>query len=168
MDKINKLPENAVSAALEANKVYVGITEKISVRMNYILNFCVGKVGGKVSWWDWRNGGDGDDSAPGDFMHSYSSTALDINGEWTNGDRMIFIDKDGGEWGIEYGEFPIRWLFEDFEDEYTNGLKLYKKKLEEQSLKAKGRRIRNSQKKKELVASAAMKLTKEERKALGI
>jgi hypothetical protein len=39
------------------------------------------------------------------------------------------IDRDGKEHSFEEGEFPLRWLTEDFEKELTDGIKLYKKCL---------------------------------------
>lgn len=139
MDKVNKILETDITAAIDAHKVYGKAVVKINDRMNYIIRYCVTMTGGKFEWWDWNSeamaGGkfewwdwsreDYESHSSGDFMLSYNHDVIQVRGEWTNNDNMAFIDKDGGEWGLEDG-FPTRWLYEDFEEEYTNGLKLYK------------------------------------------
>lgn len=171
MNKPDKLPETALKAAVEAHKVYNTITEKISERMNYIIHHCVEAVGGKVSWWDWPNDGDSDDRAPGDFIRSYSHITPDfltITWEGSKGDKMVFIGRDGGEYELGWGEIPTRWLYEDFEEEYAKGLKLYQEKQQQKAEKDKERKKQKDQEKKALVASASSKLSPEERKAIGL
>ena len=171
MNKIERMPESSICDAINAYEVYSRLSGLISERMNYIIHFCVETVKGKVSWWDWQNGGDGDDRAPGDFMHSYSKhmpETLTITGEWTHGSKMVFLDKNGNEWDLEWGEIPTCWLYEDFEEEYKNGLKLYQEKLEANASRRKQADTKKKEEKKALIAAAASKLTKEEKKALGI
>jgi hypothetical protein len=151
--------------------LYETLHKPVSERMNYILNFCVNLVGGEVKWWDWLNDGEGEDRAPGHFMYSYDrcdSHILIITGVWTEGAKMIFLDKEGSEWTLERGEFPTRWLWEDFETEYKNGLKAYQEKENSEVELSKRRRKEKDKEKKALIASAATKLTKEERKAVGL
>jgi len=171
MIKVLAVQETDICGVIKAHEQYAAISSKISDRMNYIIRHCVEAVGGKVNWWDWQNGGDGGDRAPGDFMSSYSRSdpdALTITGEWTHGDKMTFINKNGDEWELEYGELPVRWLYEDFEEEYANGLKLYREKQDQEKIKTKANKIKQEREKKALITAAASKLTKEERKALGI
>lgn len=167
MDKVKKLPEAAIPAVIEASKIYGNAVERIALRVQYIIQFCVKAVGGKFEWWDWQNSDPGS-RADGDFMESYSEDSITIVGEWTHREEMVIITKDGGEWGLDYGEIPIRWLYEDFEEEYTNGLKLYKEKKKQDAAKKKEKRQEKERERMALVAAAATKLTKEEKKALGI
>jgi len=60
--------------------------------------------------------------------------------------------------------FPKRWLFEDFEQELTNGKNKFEEKIKAQEILFKTK----ESKKKDLISSAKKKLTKEERKALNI
>lgn len=169
MEKVCRLAPGDVSHAVSAHESYAALSSLISDRMQYILSFCVEKVGGKVSWWDWQNGGDGEDRAPGDFIHSYSKytpDTLTITGEWTHGSKMVFLDKDGNEWDLEWGEFPTRWLHEDFEEEYINGLRLYKEKQEQKKEREATSKANKKKEREALVESAKKKLTPEEIKAL--
>lgn len=169
MDKTAKLSDGDVGDAIKAHEAYAALSSRISDRMNYIVHFCVEQVGGKVEWWDWQNGGDGGDKAPGDFIHSYSNITpetLDITGEWSHGSKMTFLDKDGEEWDLQWGEFPTRWLHEDFEEEYINGLRLYKEQQEQKKEKDKTKKAKAKEVLDALIASAKSKLTPEEIRAL--
>ncbi len=81
---------------------------------------------------------------------------------------MIIVTKDGGEWSLEWGEFPTRWLFEDFEDEYKDGLKLYKEKKEKAKVTAKANREKKEAERKVALAAVSKKLSKEEMQVLGL
>jgi hypothetical protein len=167
MDKIEKLTEYNITAAIEAHKLYIATAGKITDRMNYIIRRCIEIVGGKLDWWDWLGDGDYEDRASGDFVQSYDKDQLSIRAEWDIKREIIFLDKNGNEWGLAEG-VPTRWLYEDFEEEFTNGLKAYKEKEIRQKEKTKENRVKKAEEKKVLVKQAASKLTKEERKALGI
>lgn len=170
MEKVDKLAPGDLAHTISAYKSYSKLSESISNRMNYIIRFCVEKVKGKLSWWDWQNGGEGGDRAPGEVVHSYTQggNSLQITGEWTHGSRMIFLDKDGGEWDLSSGDIPERWLHEDFEEEYTKGLQLYQEQQAQTADKRKAAVAQRKQAKAALVASASAKLSPEEKKALGI
>jgi hypothetical protein len=146
---IQKLTESSINAAVDAHKVYSDIVDKISSRMDYIIHFCVEAVKGKVEWWEWGSGRGYEDY---DFIHSYSPESLTINGEWKDS-KMVFLDKNGNERDLECGGIPTRWLYEDFEEEYTKGLQLCSEKHKVSKTQA-------------LIASALAKLTSEEVKAL--
>jgi hypothetical protein len=171
MNKVAMLQEADICNVIKAFEHYSAISSTITDRVDYIIRFCVEAVKGKFSWWDWQNGGDGDDRAPGDFMHSYSKHTPDtitITGEWTNGSKMTFIDKNGDEFELEWGEIPTRWLYEEFEEEFKNGLKLYEEKKQAKTAKRKEMDTKQKEERKGLIAAARSKLTKEERKALGL
>jgi hypothetical protein len=85
-----------------------------------------------------------------------------------NGDHeMVAKLKDGSVWEF-YGEFPTRWLFEDFEEELTQGIKDWQKQLAEEIKQKAAKRAAKKAAKEKLKAAAAAKLTPEERKALGL
>ena len=165
--QVSKLAESDITATIEAHKLYNATASKITDRMNYIIRRCLEIAGGKLSWWDWQCDGDYEDQSSGDFMESYDKDQLSIRAEWNIKSEIIFLDKHGGEWGLQDG-IPTRWLYEDFEEEFTNGLKAYKEKEKQQKEKAKENRLKRAEEKKVLVKQAASKLTKEERKALGL
>lgn len=100
-------------------------------------------------------------------MESYDKDSITLRAEWNLKREIIFIDKNGGEWGLAEG-VPTRWLYEDFEKEFTDGLQLYTDKQKQKAQQAKLTKLQREEQKKELVKSAASKLTKEERKVLGI
>lgn len=168
---MNKLTEDDIHHAIEAYKSYATFSSRIADRMDYIIRFCVEKVKGKFSWWDWSNGGDSGDRAPGDFMHSYSKhtpDTLQIIGSWTNGHKMVFLDNKGNEWELQYGEIPTRWLYENFEEEYENGLRLYEEAEAKKADKTNQSKAVKKKEREALIASAKSKLTPEERKALKV
>lgn len=161
--KIDKLSKLKITDAIALHRTYRAAVDIISARMNYVIKHCLSKVGGKLEWWDWPNE-DASSDADGDFIRGYNEVTTQIVGKWSNGDKMLFISKDGGEWSLRWGEFPSRWLYEDFEEEYEDGLKLYN----ELANAAKAKEKESKSHSNELVKSAKAKLTKEERKALGI
>jgi hypothetical protein len=73
--------------------------------------------------------------------------------------------RDGSLWYLDEG-FPIRWLYEAFEEELTNGKLAYEDKEAKDTEKLKQKKELKKQKEAELAKSAQAKLTKEELKAL--
>lgn len=82
----------------------------------------------------------------------------------TEGLLPNIIDKKGKTVEINLGFIPKAWLFEDFEEEFTNGVKLYEAKKRANKQKAKQQKREREELKKQVIG----KLTKEERKALGV
>ena len=167
MDKIEKLTESDITAAIDAWKLYTLACGKITDRMNYIIRKCVEIAGGKLDWWDWNCDDDYEDRSSGDFMESYDKDTLTIRAEWSIKQEIIFLDKNGSEWGLWEG-VPTRWLYEDFEKEFTNGLKAYKEKEIQKTAKKKEKKLKNVVDQKGLMEKVLSKLTKEERKVLGL
>ena len=73
------------------------------------------------------------------------------------------IDSDGDVIDLA-DSIPVRWLWDDYEVEITNGIVLNKKRNEA----VKEKRASAGKKKKDAVAQAKSKLTKDEQKLLGI
>ncbi len=153
-----KLPQSTITDALNAYKLYGSLVDQINKRMSYILEFCMNQVNGKLDWWDWTD--------EKEFPNAYSPETLNITGVWTPRKKMTFIDKNGNECNIEYGDIPTRWIYEDFEEEFTNGIKLYQDKRKEQIAKDTEKQQKKKQEKDALIAAAKAKLTPEELKAL--
>lgn len=74
---------------------------------------------------------------------------------------------DGGEWGLN-DSLPKRWLFENFETELEEGKKAYIQKQAEEKKTAAEKLLQSKKNKQELIKSAKEKLSKAERKALGL
>lgn len=74
---------------------------------------------------------------------------------------------DGGEWGFD-DSIPIRWLYENFEEELAEGKEAYLQRQLEEKKAATEKLLEKKKKAAELISSAKKKLSKEERKALGI
>lgn len=147
MDKIEKISEDVVNEILKIHKAYAEVERKISDRMNYIVHECVRISGGNIEWWSWQNGDYEDSHADGDFIHSYDKETIQINGELNHAYKSIFLTKDGSEWSLVDG-YPTRWLFEDFEEEFTQGLQAYSDKRKQKALKTIEKNRKEKQKKR--------------------
>lgn len=125
MKKIEKSLIVKTSILYKRYSKNVKIIEK---RINYIINYCIKKVGGKVKWWAWDDDSY-ENTGSGNFMKSYQDELITIRGEFTNSDKADYIDKFGDlRNNFEDGYFLTRWLYEDFEKEFTDGLKNIKHK----------------------------------------
>lgn len=82
--------------------------------------------------------------------------------------EMVILLKNESEYGFGEGEFPQRWLYEDFEQELTDGVAAYKAKVARQKEEREQRRAARKAKKDALKKSAASKLSEAERDALGL
>ena len=154
-----------VMAAKEAHKLWSHYSQKIVDRSNYIIRKTAELFGGKIDWWDWSNGaGEVDGHFDIDWLNDdYISVAGDTKGgncEW------VAILKNE-EWELRL-TFLTRWIWEDFEQELTDGIKKYKEQKLHKIEMEKKKKIAREENKKKLKESAKSKLTKEERKALGI
>jgi hypothetical protein len=153
------IPLITVQDTIDAHAKYAAHLRLLSDRMNYIVHYVFEKVGGKVDWWDWGN-----EDNEGDFIYAFSPKQLEITGSWNKGEKTKFVSKSGEVLTLD-GYFPTRWLYEDFEEEYTRGLQLYVEKMKEKKNKTKNEK---EQEKQALLTSARSKLTPEEIKALGL
>lgn len=153
------LDKTVIKNFLEAHRQYSIHASAASERMNYILRYCFDYVGATLNWWDF------DGYTEGDFIGAIGDNTVSFTGEWRHGERTKFIDTFGKENSLE-NDIPTRWLFEDFEQEFRNGVQQYKDR--QSSLKAlkTAKKNKKIEEKQALVASAKAKLTKEELQAL--
>jgi len=144
-----------------AAKLY-SIDVDISARIDYILNFIYKAFGTELSNWYFQGASENQDGCfePHMFLdefYVYMEPSLPDDG--------VFLDKDGGEWGLEEG-IPSRWLFEDFEEELTSGIEKFKTHNADKAVIAAKRALAKAEEEKKLIESIKNKLTPSELKAL--
>ena len=156
MKKVEKLDKELMAKLFDGSmtvKQANDLRGKIEDRCDYIVRTLIGiwgKWNDSRDWWDFSNhGGDG---PSGYFDEDSYKEEVDFTGEF---------NYDGGN------IFPTKWIWEDFEDEETKKSIEWKEKEIRDKENAKARREELAKQKKELIASALSKLTKEECKALG-
>lgn len=127
---------------------YDELISKIDDRLNYIIR---NVMASEVFWWDYSNGGPEKDGyfEPSDYMEDGFIT---LDGRYTIPEPY------------EYTDFPIRWLWEDFEEEFKNDVKQFKAEKEAKKKSDKEKRETLKVKKAEMKKIISEKLTKEELK----
>lgn len=138
-------------------------------RVGYVVSVWMKTFGGKLTNWYFGSAREGEvgnfvDHFGGDSVYSIY-TECKPHPAPNDGSDMVIIDKFGGEWGWD-SSIPLRWLFEDCEDEIIQGKILYEEKLKKKKEDA---AVKKSLKKKldeSLANQAKAKLTKEELAAL--
>lgn len=168
MEKVPGLRRGVLPDAFDALHKYQNIVCAVEARVEYILHFVLNEVGGKLDWWAWNCSCE--DNPMGNFEDSFHENAWTFHIDFVckKEPKMKFVDRLGKEVNLEWGDFPIEWLYEDFEEEFKEGLVKYAKLKEEKAKKAKENKISKAEEKRQLKASAAAKLTPEERKVLGL
>lgn len=139
------------------------IEESIEYRCNYVVKEIVKIFHKKFDWWDFDNSCEDERGHFDPDYIQYEVVGTSIAGCI----NMIAILKEEGEWDLAQG-FPLRFLFEDFQQEVIDGRELYKKKEEEENKKAQELKKLKAFENEKIKEAARAKLTKEERKALGI
>lgn len=145
------------------------LEQEIINRVNYVISVWVSAFGGKLTNWWFSSADEGEMGHLADHMSKDSIYSIHIeckpqpkpNDEYS----MVIIDKDGSEYGWE-SEIPLRWLFEDCEDEIVKGKALYDQKLIKKKEAAALRRTLKKKLDTALAEQAKAKLTPEELQAL--
>lgn len=138
------------------------IADQIEKRIEFILNTIYKTYGAKLDTWYFDGAEEGE---VGDLFSNLGSTEISgftLEPYIFNNDCVILL-KDGAEWGFD-GGIPTRWLFENFEEELTQGRAAYQTMLEEK----KARKKAKSQEKEEQRRQILEKLSPEEQKLLGL
>ena len=140
----------------------VKFQQTISERGNYIVRKIAKEFGVDLNWWDFQ-----EETSGFEFpSEEYVGFTGEAGKKWF-GNTSAIIDKEGNEIGLA-DCFPKRWLWEDFEDELTQG----KEKFIEQEKKTKERlklaKQLDEDKNRKLRKEARAKLNSKERKALGL
>lgn len=169
MEKIVPITEDIVSEWEKhinlANKFEYTILDRIT----YVIRFWMETFGGKLDTWYFDGADEGEVGSLERHMGKDSVDSIYVickpNPKDNDSNASVIIDKFGNEYQWE-SEIPIRWLFEDCEEEIRNGKILFDKHLVQ---KKADKAVKNSLKKKldeSLANQAKAKLTKEELKAL--
>jgi hypothetical protein len=148
-----------------------GILEsKFSDRCNYIVRTCASILKKKIDWWDFTNGSENN---AGRFKaaqaRNYDYVSFSGEGSFFGNDSVIIL-KNGGEWIFGNGEFPTRFLYEDFETEVSNGRQLYLERKQEK-IKKESKKLLKKKKTAgvyEKAAKSLKKLSPEKLKELGL
>ena len=155
---MKKLDETSERVMLDACKIYNEWLAPFEKRIHYILTVIGKECYGSLDWWDWRE--EGDSFNPDMNM---AGGVVSFHAEWRGNSFCNSAIIDGHEWDFSH-EFPIRFLYEDFENELRVGVKTFKEQEQLKKDKAKA-----SREKKKLEKDAALsKLSKEDKKALGL
>jgi hypothetical protein len=145
------------------------LEEDIQERIGYIIGVWMKAFGGKLTTWWFDGAEEGQVGTLIDHINEDSIysiyTQCDTEPKSNDDHDMVIIDKDDNEYGWQ-SEIPLRWLFEDFEQEIIQGKILYDERLKQ---KKENSVIKKSLKKKldeALATQAKAKLSKEELAAL--
>jgi hypothetical protein len=156
-----KLKEKDLQTYQSVQETIREFNAELTDRVSYILQEIFKS---NLNWWAWSyTEEDGGMGGPPKFTKDEFKFYCEMN----KYKEVYIIDKDGVELDLE-SSFPTRWLYEDFEEELATGFDSYNKKQEQKKAEAKLKAQARSEKQKELVNAALLKLSKEERKALGL
>ncbi len=162
LDPLTKLDPSIIGRHRKACDQLYSVENECTARIDYIMNFIFKAFNKKLGAWEYNgNSSQSSGSFESDMFEDqftvWSSPELPNEG--------LFLDKDGGEWGL-YDGIPSRWLFEDFEDELTNGIVNLQKRNADKKLQAAKRAVVKAEEEKALIESIKEKLTPAELKAL--
>jgi hypothetical protein len=170
--KVSPIRECVIADLTNAYDLYSKFMSIISNRVNYIVREIASLFKGEVKRWDW---GDGSGEIEGHFTpNMVDDESIQLDGERTgSGDEWVaFLKDENGqftdEWEFHWFEFPTRFLYEDFEEELKEGIQKYKEHEAKKKEMEKQKKLEKVKNKKKLLESVKSKLTKEERKALGL
>ncbi len=125
----------------------------IKKRIDYIANTLCDIFKEKKKSWEFM---EGDDLAT--FENNVDSEMIYIQFEPSLFDNPI-LTKDGKE--LFFDGIPLRWLYEDFEEEVKDGIKAYKKMREEQIKKEKDKKAGKKEKEEKILKNIKNKLSKD-------
>lgn len=134
----------------------------VNKRVDYIIKKIVSIFNMKLEWWGYSETDEGEaqlkDALYQDSVCCYISYKRDKGIH----NQEIIIDTNGKELVLLSNGFPVRWLYEDFEDELIQGKEKYKAVIEQKKQAEKLKQTAT----KELAKQAKAKLNDEELKAL--
>lgn len=176
MTKIAPLTQDIVEKRKEFKKKYFELENTVLSRMDYVLRESMNLLGYKVNWWDTQSEDATYDSEHGSdncitgntwYPNNWDVSAIHKK-DHPEEHGTYFIDKFGKQWSLFDDQYPVRWLFEDFEVELAKGrIAFLEKEAQEKELK-KSKREKEVAKKALLKEQARAKLSIEEQRALGI
>ena len=157
--KAKPISDESIKIRKQAKKAFKDTEKSIIKRVDYIINTIFKTFKIKNSYWYFYGAEEG---SHGDIDKGIYKDVLllELENNYAYADFYI-IDKNNDEWSFEEG-FPLRWLFENFEQELIDGKKLYELKDKE---KRDAVTLATNNKKK-LIKQVKSKLNKEELEAL--
>lgn len=157
------ITEQDIGVYKDASKAFEAAKATIVDRIDKVIKVVVKVFNKKISCWWLPNAREGElGDLDGCIVSPDSKDGWDeITFEMDSGRQM-----ETDEWDYSYS-FPRRFLFMN-DNDIRSEIKAQIKQTEENAIKKKEKRVQNSAEKKKLKVSAAKKLTKEEKKALGI
>ena len=163
------LTKDHFKAWQDAANLAGSLEESINDRIQHIISVWMETFGGKLTNWYFDSADEGQMGNLEDHLYSDAvhSIHVDCNPEPQTNDKyeMVIITKDGGEWAWD-SSIPLRWLFEDCDEEIRNGKKLYDEKLKKKKESEAVKKASKKEANEKLVAQAKLKLSKEELAAL--
>lgn len=155
-DKTKPLAHGLVADWQESRKRADALEEDIVDRMGYVIQTICKTFNAQYETWYFS------DAQEGQMGHlTWDEPELFSVWDIRNRKDMAILTKDGEEYRFD-NSFPTRWLFENFEDELTDGKRRFDER-EEEGLK---KRLAATDYTNKLAESAKSKLTKEELRAL--
>ena len=153
--KITKQEFDELYTDTISKKRYDEIIRKITGRFSEIVTTLLPHVNKGGDWFDYGNCSYQDEDSNGDFDPEEYKEYIKFGGQCSQ------LSEPFGY------EFPTRWLWEDFVEEYKECVQRFRKVKEEAAQLAKARIETAKQKKDAIIKQALLKLTGEERQALG-
>lgn len=153
-----ELFKEAEEAARQAGK----LKEKIVDRLHYIMTSIFKTYGKSSAYWYFYGAAKGEVGDLWEHVHEHYIWVVIDN---CPGEGLLAVLKDGSEWDFQ-DAIPLRWLYEDFEDELAEGKKKYKELEVARKEAEKVKRQKTKQENAALAKSARAKLSKEELAAL--
>lgn len=124
LQKVNPLGEQDFKTQLDALRNARSIESEVAERADYVIRKIAEIFRKKIDWWSFPNSseknGEGvfEDAIDGDIFQYEGANTFDHD------DAAII---DGSEFGFDQCQFPIEWLYEDFEQKLVDGIDKYRK-----------------------------------------
>ena len=141
------------------------IESEINNRVDEIINFIVEFEGLKLNTWYYQDAPEG---GMGEIqIYNEDIYGVEVHVKDSSYNHFTYII-DGGEWSLDGCTIPVKWLFEDYKREISEGREKYLQKQEKKKQKRAERKKQKELKEKKLKESIKSKLSAEELKLLKI
>ena len=163
--KENKITPDIIQKRKEMAKELALLDGKIVNRIGYIIKTIYSTFHRKLKYWYVEGAGENEIGDINKIICGDSIETWRLHIEPYHQENLIIFDRGNI---LQYlpDNIPIRWMYEDFENELISGKEKYEVREQEEKLKDKTKKELQKQKKAELIAIAKAKLSPEELKAL--
>lgn len=150
-----KITADHLTKAAEAERVANELKSPIYDRCQEVVNVICEIFGKRLDWWHFGYG-ESSEISGGEFDFDWKD--FTYGHIYAKGGSNLICDlKEGEEIDLSQG-FPIRFLYEDFEEELTEGVAKAKVRIEKEKMRKKEKDQAAKLRKAELTASAKAKL----------